>query len=76
MSSYSTSGIYKKNASKFTQMWTGTMYESLVAGKTYNILTTAMIPLGNNKTVSAKDYFNGLASAITAEKWTKEFLPQ
>jgi hypothetical protein len=80
MSSYSTSGIYKKNASKFTQMWQGTMYESKVnvagAEKTYNILTTAMIPLDKNKVVSPKDYFNGLATAITAEKWTKEFIPQ
>ena len=76
VSSYSTSAIYKKNASKFTQIWEGKMFESLVGDKSYNIITTAMIPLENNKTVSAKEYFEGLAKGITADKWQKDFLPQ
>ena len=76
VSSYSTSPIYKKNASKFTEIWQGTMFESLVGAKTYNIVTNAMIPLGNNTTVSAVDYFNGLAGALTADDWKNGFLPQ
>ena len=76
ISSYSTSPIYKKNASKFTQIWQGTMFESKVDGKSYNVVTNAMIPLGNNKVVSAREYFEGLASGITTSEWANEFLPQ
>ena len=76
ISSYSTSEIYKKNASKFTQIWQGTMFESKQSDKSYTVVTTAMIPLGNNVTVSAKDYFNGLAAGITADEWASDFMPK
>jgi ABC-type glycerol-3-phosphate transport system substrate-binding protein len=76
VSSYSTSGIYKKNASKFTQIWEGKMFESQIGNKTYNIVTNAMIPLGNNATLSAKEYFEGLAVGITADDWKNGFIPQ
>jgi hypothetical protein len=76
ISSYSTSAIYKKNADKFTQIYQGKMFETKQADKSYNIVTVAMIPLENNKTLSAKEYFDGLAQAITAEKWANDFLPQ
>jgi hypothetical protein len=42
VSSYSTSTIYKRNASKFTQLWEGTMFESEVDGKSYKDVTIAM----------------------------------
>ena len=76
ISSYSTSAIYKKNASKFTQIWQGAMFESQVGAKSYTVVTNAMIPLGNNATVSAKDYFNGLSTSLTAEDWANGFMPQ
>lgn len=76
ISSYSTSGIYKKNATKFTQIWQGTMFNTIQGEKSYNIVTTAMIPLENNVTVSAKDYFNGLSEALTADDWASGFIPQ
>ena len=76
ISSYSTSAIYKKNASKFTQIWQGTMFTSQNGSKSYNVVTNAMIPLGNNTTLSAKDYFNGLATGISADKWASNFMPQ
>ena len=76
ISSYSTSPIYKKNASKFTQIWEGTMFKSQIGTKSYTIVTNAMVPLGNNKTVSAKDYFEGLAQGITADDWKNTFIPQ
>ena len=76
ISSYSTSAIYKKNATKFTQIWQGTMFETKLSDKTYTLVATAMVPLGNNKTVSAVEYFNGLAAGITAEDWATEFKPQ
>lgn len=76
ISSYSTSGLYKKNAGKFTQLWQGEMYKSKQSDKTYSVITTAMVPLGNNKTVSARDYFAGLGTALTADEWNKTFRPQ
>lgn len=76
VSSYSTSSIYKKNADKFTQIYQGTMFKSKVGDKTYSLVTNAMIPLENNTTVSAIDYFEGLASAITADDWRNGFIPQ
>ncbi len=77
VSSYSTSSVYKKNASKFTQLWEGTMFKSQVsATKSFNIVTAAMVPLENNVTVSAIDYFKGLAEALTADDWATEFLPK
>ena len=76
ISSYSTSGIYKKNATKFTQIWQGTMFNTIQGDKSYNVVTTAMIPLENNVTVSAKDYFNGLSEALTADDWASGFIPQ
>ena len=76
ISSYSTSPIYKKNASKFTQIWEGTMFKSQIGSKSYTIVTNAMVPLGNNKVVSAKDYFEGLAQGITADDWKNTFIPQ
>ena len=76
ISSYSTSPIYKKNASKFTQIWQGTMFESKVDNKSYTILTNAMVPLDNNQTVSARTYFEGLAAGITADDWSRDFMPQ
>lgn len=76
VSSYSTSTIYKRNASKFTQLWEGTMFESVVDGKSYKDVTIAMIPQQDKKTVSAIEYFNGLAAGITADDWKTSFLPQ
>ena len=76
ISSYSTSAVYKTNASKFTQIWQGTMFECKHGDKSYNIITNAMIPLGNNVTLTAVDYFNGLAAGITADEWKSEFLPK
>lgn len=76
VSSYSTSPIYKKNASKFTEIYQGAMFESQVDAKTYTVVTNAMIPLENNKTVSAIDYFKGLSKGITANDWKNEFVPQ
>ncbi len=76
VSSYSTSLVYKRNASKFTQLWEGTMFKTLVDGKSYKDVTIAMIPQKDKKTVSALEYFNGLAAGLTAEDWKKSFLPQ
>ncbi len=76
ISSYSTSAIYKRNAAKFTQIWQGKMFETLQGDKSYSIVPTAMIPLENNVTVSAKAYFNGLSDALTAADWASEFLPK
>ena len=76
ISSYSTSPIYKKNASKFTQIWQGTMFETQQGTKSFTVVTNAMIPLGNNQTLSAKEYFEGLAAGITADDWKNDFIPQ
>ena len=76
VSSYSTSPIYKKNASKFTQIWQGTMFECTIGDKSYTNITNAMIPLGNNVPVSAEEYFKGLAVGISADDWKNEFLPK
>ena len=73
ISSYSTSDIYKKNASKFTQIWQGDMFASELGSETIKIVTNAMIPLGNNKVYSAREYFEGLAKGITADDWAKNF---
>ena len=76
VSSYSTSAIYKKNASRYTQLWEGTMFKSQIGDKSYTAVATAMIPLGNNKVISAKDYFEGLAVGISESEWRNKFLPQ
>lgn len=76
VSGYSTAPIYKLNASKYTQLWTGTMFESLVAGETYKDVTIAMIPKEGKKTVTAREYFEGLAAGITADEWKNDFIPQ
>ena len=76
ISSYSTSAIYKKNASDFTQFWQGTMFQSELGSKTYDTVTNAMVPIEGNKTYSAQEYFNGLSKILTAEKWRNSFLPQ
>ena len=76
MSNYSTSPIYKKNATKFTQIWQGAMFKSQVDTKSHTVVTNAMIPLGNNKTLSAREYFEGLEKGITASDWRNDFLPQ
>ena len=76
VSNYSTSAVYKQNASKFTQMWQGTMFETVVEGKSYNDVTIAMIPQENKKQVSALEYFNGLAEGISKSEWEKDFIPQ
>jgi hypothetical protein len=52
------------------------MFESQIGNKTYNLVTNAMIPLGNNATLSAKEYFEGLAVGITADDWKNGFIPQ
>ena len=52
------------------------MFECKHGDKSYNIITNAMIPLGNNVTLTAVDYFNGLAAGITADEWKSEFLPK
>ena len=74
VSSYSTSGIYKKNASNFTQIWEGKMFASKLGDKTFNVVTNAMIPLGGNTTYTAREYFEGLEKGITSSKWEQEFM--
>ena len=54
------------------------MFESKPTGseKEFTIVTNAMISLGNNKTYSAKEYFEGLVNGITSDDWKNGFLPK
>jgi hypothetical protein len=47
------------------------MFQSTIGSTTYGVVTEAMIL---NK-VSAKDYFNGLSSYLTENRWKTEFMP-
>ena len=78
ISSYSTSPLYKKNAAAFTQIWQGKMFTTKHESVTeeFNVVPTAMIKLEDNPTLSAKQYFDGLAKVLTAEKWQSDFIPQ
>lgn len=70
MSTYSKNPVYKANADKFTQYYTGATFESKVGHITHTVVPTAMIEDG----VTAEEYFNGLANAITATVWERDFL--
>jgi hypothetical protein len=71
MTTYSSAPLYQLNENAYTEYWNAKMFHSNVGDTTYKVVTEAMIL---NK-VSAKDYFNGLASYLTEERWQREFMP-
>lgn len=76
VSNYSKSPVYKANAGTFTEYFDGTMYESTVTTTNGKEITVKVIPSAMiEDNVSAIDFFNGLALAMTEERWSREFLP-
>ena len=71
MTTYSSAPLYQLNENAYTEYWTAKMFQSNVGDTTYSVVTEAMIL---NK-VSAKDYFNGLATHLTESRWSAEYIP-
>ena len=73
MTTYAKTPTYKANEGKFTEHWNAIMYKTLVTvdKKTveYEVLTRAMFA-----GVSAKDYFVGLSTYLTPQRWETDFL--
>ena len=76
VSSYSTSAIYKKNASKFTEIWQGVMFKTTIGSTSYKVVPDAMLSFDGKAGVTAKDYFEGLAVALDSAEWNKNFIPK
>ena len=76
VSSYSTSAVYKKNASKFTEIWQGVMFRTTIGNNTYKVVPDAMLSFEGKVGVSAKEYFEGLAVALDSAAWAKDFIPK
>ena len=69
MSPYSKTEVFKANAGAFTEYFNAKMFYTEVGDTEYNVVPSAMF-----KGVSAKDYFEGLAKYLTADRWASEFL--
>jgi hypothetical protein len=63
---WSTNALVQNNLSVF--MRNDTMYTSIVGGNSYNLVSNAI-----RDGVSAKDYFNGLATYMSKSNWEKNF---
>ena len=70
VSTYSTSPVYKRNASALTTGFQAEMFWTKVGGEDYNKVTTAI----RDYKLTAEQYFNGLSAYLTPNEWNKNFL--